>query len=379
MKLNVLFMCVLWSGAAIAGLFKDSVTYDIRVVDEQERPVPAATVWVLGPTLGREDLRPADLSRLVRRYSADADFVFSGQLHGQLWVLHAGPQGTIRFSQEDTEVHGLKRVQTSFAGLKRGFIATQVDDEAPNNSRRKIELKLRRDATAEADPRMEELDAIRALAIPGDDAEDPMSGNRDRRLQDAGRSLRELAMQLEKDGRADDAAAAYYNLAFLPSVDVGRNQAGELVVIGYTNGYDASSPQRVADRLHALKLSRSHPMLEFQALDESYRERKVFNLSIAANAPVRHAYLADAEALIARHGERTWPQDYSALEEMYTSEKKFAQGCEALRRWHEFEPSYFDAKGWTKLLGMYFAGVQMEGGPADIRCDIPGVPAPAGH
>lgn len=372
-----LLVFTLWSGAALAGLFKDSVSYDILVIDEQGRQIPHATVWVWGADVKRPDVRPEDLSRLVRRYAADADFVFSGRLHPHLWVLHTGAQGTIRFSQGDTEIHGFKRVRTSFAGLKRGYQPVQVDDDAANNSRRKIVLKLRQDSAADVDPGMEELDLIRALADPGNDEEDPMSGDRDRRLQDANRRLRELAARLEKDGRADDAAAVYYNLAFLPSVDFGRNSAGAPVVVGYTNGFDDRNPQRVADRRRARSLGRNHPVLEFETLFESYESRNVLELGLAANSPLRRAYAADIERLIQLRGERLWPRVYAPLEAMYSTERQFAEGCGALRRWHEFEPTYYDTAGWARQLGRFQAGVRMDGGPPDLRCEIPGVPAPA--
>ena len=366
----------LFSGAAFAGLFKDTVHYEVRVVDEQTRPIPWATLWVMGPTLGRTDLKPEDLARLVRRYAADADFVNSTNLHDQLWVMQTDGAGKARFAQEDTEVRGFKRVQISVAGLKRGFLPTQVDDDAPDNSRRKILLRLRADAAAKGDERMETLDRIRALSDPESETDDPVGGDRKSRLVRYDTQLRALAAELEKDGRADDAAAIYYNLAWLPAVDYAREESGEWVVTGYTNGFDDRNPRRVADRKRAWQLQRGHPALEYEALLASYEARGLRVLAYAKDAPVREAYIAETEALIRKYGERLWPAAYWRLSDVYMANNDFAAACRALQARYAFEPSILDAEGWTGSLASYEAGIKNRGGAANTRCELPAVPLP---
>jgi hypothetical protein len=368
----LIFAMVTWTNFARAGLLDDSMTYDIRVVDENSRGIEGATVWVLGDDVMRTDLRPEDLARLVKRYAPDADFVFGNNLHGELLVLRTSRDGTVRLKNEDTEVGGLKRIHASFAGLKRGYLPAQVDDISPNNAHRHIVLRLKRDSTADIDPRMAELDMIRAQAWQ--QWRDPMSAERDRTLRELESRLRSLASALEKDGRMDDAAALYYNLAYLPSVDIERNESGVVIARGYTNGFDDRAPRRVADRKRAWQLATAHPILEYDAMLDSYKARGLMVMAHAKDAPLREEYIADTEALIRRYGERLWPSVHLLLERAYVANGNFEAGCRSLRARHDFEPSLETAEGWNGLVGLYQAGVKLRGGPAKAECVLADVP-----
>jgi len=352
----------------------DSVTYEIRVVDELSRPIAGATVWVLGQATYRTDLRPADLARLVRRYSADVDFIFTGDVHGFEWVLRTGTDGAVRYTRPDKDVHGLPRVRTSFAGLKRGFRPAQVDDDAPNNSRRQILLRLQAESGAAIDPRMDEFDRIRARANPGNDVDDPMATHRKLDREDDTR-LRALAAALENDGRPDDAAAIYYNLAYLPSVDGDSEETSAGIARAIINGLSGSEPRSIADLERAWLLARGHPMLEYDAMMTTYLGQGL-ELMSEKGVQQRRAYLAEAEKLIQKYGERLRPYDYGGLEWAHVANGEFEAGCSALRTFHDFDPSIADAKTWTRYVEDFQHQVRQHGGPAKMPCEIEGVPAP---
>jgi hypothetical protein len=345
----------------------DSVTYEIRVVDEKSRPISGATVWVLGDAFYRTDLRPADLARLVRRYSADVDFIFTSDLHGHLWVLRTAPDGSVQHERPDKDVHGLARVRTSFAGLKRGYHAAQVDDDAPIDSRRQILLRLQRDPAAVVDARMDEFDRIRAAANPGNDVEDPMASRRVLKAQDDKR-LRDLAAALENDGRPDDAAAIYHNLAYLPSAKtavIGRN----------INESAGDGEQRMADFLRFRKLQRGHPQFEYEDMMNSYLG-KGMDFMMTKGAPLRRAYIAKTEEMIGKYGERLWPYAYARLSWAYVENREFEAGCRALRAFHDFDPSVSSPENWTRDVERFQDRVRENGGPMKFTCEITGVPPP---
>jgi hypothetical protein len=354
-----------WSPGARAGLFSDSMTYDIRVVDENSRPIPFASVWVISDTVDRSDLRPADLARLVRRYADDVDFIFINSIY-DIWVLRTGQDGTVRYELEDTEVHGLRRIRASFAGLKRGFRPAQFDDDARNNSHRSITLRMQSSPADKFEPRLEEMYRIRAMgmALPDNSTRD----DRRRLLQECDARLRALAADLEKDSHPDDAAAVYYNLAYLPSVDVVRDESGAETVVGFTNSFDEHDPRRVADRRRAWQLSRDHPMMEYDAMFDSYDARGLMYTGKEENAALRQAYIADTENMIARYGERLWPWAYALLWRMHNANGEYEAGCRALRQFHDFDPGMY--KDWGYLERMYAADIWVRHGPAGAACKL---------
>jgi hypothetical protein len=186
-----------------------------------------------------------------------------------------------------------------------------------------------------------------------------MARDRQRQLLEIDATLRKLADELEREGRADE--------------------AGGVVINGYTNGFDDRAPRRVADRKRAWKLQRSHPMLEYQAMLESYKARGLLVMAYAKDAPLRQAYIADTEKLIRKYGERLWPSAFFFLSRVNVANDEFAAGCLALQAFHAFEPSYWDAERWTGLVASYQAGVKRRKGlPGTTRCDLPGIPPPAG-
>ena len=348
-------------GCSVHAASGDSITYEIRVIDDKMRPVSGATVWALGQASYYTELKPADLARLVRRYQADADFVFSNSLHGHERVLRTASDGTVMYQRPDKDVHGLARVRTSFAGLKRGFLAVQVDDDAPINAHRKILLKLTPDPIAKVDPRMDEFDRLRALADPGNYVDDPAASGRHLDSKAEAR-LRELAAELENDGRQDDAAAIYYNLAYLPVAEEARDPSG-------------GNPNGMADYLRFKQLTRGHPQFEYEEIKLKYLGHGLEFMS-AKGAPLRREYLAATEKLIHESGERLWPFSYAPLEWAYVNNGEFEAGCRALRRFHDFDPSVMDLKGWTGLVKSFQQHIRGNGGPAKMPCEIAGVPPP---
>jgi hypothetical protein len=182
--------------------------------------------------------------------------------------------------------------------------------------------------------------------------------------------MRVLAVDLEKSGLGDEAAAAYTLLANLPSVDTGKDSQGNPIIVGVTNGFRARDQRRFDDRDKAMKLQRSHPMLEFQQMWVTLAKQG-FDPVATGDAPLRTEYVKRAQALLDRHGERLWPSVRYYLWQSLIREKDYAAACDVLRSFQQSEPSYFAREGWKKASSRYREDVKAVGGPADARCELP--------
>jgi hypothetical protein len=367
-KVVLWWLCMVLACAVHARPPGDSVTYDLTVTDEAGRPLEGATIWSIGDSLARTDFRDADLARLVSRYGQDVDFIASGELHPHLEAWRTDLQGRLQVVRDASEVGGMKRVRMHFAAFKRGYITAQLSDEARNNTQRQIRFRLLADAHAKVDERMLELDRLRARARQL--ADGPVNHGLATALKDIDAQLRVLAADLEKRGLADEAAAAYLALAYLPSVETGRSSEGQPIIVGFINGFNADVPSRVADRQRALQLQRAHPMLAYQVMWSGYVRRGLDPLAPGV-APLRTAYVNETREMLARHGDRLWPLTRYSLWQALIREQEFAAACDALRAFHRSEPSLYHRERWLRLSSQYRDQVRSAGGPADARCELP--------
>jgi len=362
---------------SIEGLVSGKIEYTISVTDSRGLPIEGATIWLLGDDESRQDLKLDDLRRLVRRYSADADFVFTDSLEAGLLVLRTDRAGVARLVFDERDIGQLKSITSHFAAIKRGYEPTVRTDVAEAHSNRKMMLALERIDGPAQSPLLDEFDRLRSLAEK--QLEHGANEQAAVELSKVSARLRAIATSLEAQGHFDDAAAIYYNLANLPSVDMVRNSSGKLVVKGYSRGFDEQSPIRVADRARAWQLNKTHPWLDFERMRADYMARGLMVFAGNRNSEVRRSYIEQTERFIREHGERMWPDVYTQLWRVYNAEGDFDGGCEALRRFHSFEPSMFDAASWQQLTGMYAADVKLHGG--GVRsCEIErSPPNPAQH
>ncbi len=348
--------------------FEDKLTFDVTVTDDAGRPLENATIWTLGDSLTRTDLQSSDLARLVQRYGQDVDFVFDDELHPHLEVWRTDANGKLQIEKSLIEFGKVKRVRMHFAAFKRGHVPALISDELREESKRAIQLRLAPDARAAGDPGMLELDRLRARSHALARTSISFKLAADLKAVDA--ELRQLASDLESRGLADEAAAVYMTLAYLPAVETSRDSEGRPMIIGFTNRFKESIPARAADREHAVKLQRSHPMLEYQAMLSGYVKRGLDPTAPAAS-PLRAEYVKETQAMLPRHGERLWPMAHYHLWQALIREKDFSGACEALRAFHSAEPSVFHRERWQRLAKQYRDDVKAAGGAKSARCDLP--------
>lgn len=345
----------------------DWVTFSVTVTNESGAPLEGAAVWVMYDTIARTDLRAADLARLVARYGRDVDLVFDGELHPDMRTLYTDSRGQATVNLYELDVGALKRVRGHFAAFKRGFMPTQVSDETPKNTDRTLQIRLALDPAAKVEPRMLELDRIHSKARVI--ASGPVSLAQGVALKAADGEIRALAAELENNGLADEAAAAYFVLANLPSVDTAKDSQGNPIIIGVTNNFRGNDKRRRADLEKAATLQRSFPALEFEQFWMQLAIRDLEPLAFGV-APLRTEYVKGVQALLARHGERLWPATRYYLWRALIREKEYSAACDVLRSFQQSEPSYFNRQKWQKASKQYRDDVQTAGGPVDAHCDL---------
>ncbi len=365
---NLLMLCALAPAAAHAKKADEKVTYDLTVTDEAGSPVEAATVWSIGDTMVRNDLGASDMARLVSRHGQDVDIVYDSDLHPSLDVWRTDLQGRLSFTSSSYDVAGLKRVRRHFAVFKRGFVTAQLSDETRTGTQRQLQVKLVRDPQATADERMLALDRLHARARTL--ANGAVNLELARALKEVDAELRVLAADLESRGMGDQAAAAYVTLAYLPSVETARDSEGRQYIAGITNRFRPNVPRRLADLERAMKLQRSHPMLEYTVLWSGYVNRNI-DLFAWGPVPMRAGFLKESRALLDEHGNRLWPEARHFLWQALIREKDFSAACEALRAYHQAEPSTYHRERWARMSKQYREEVRTAGGPADARCELP--------
>lgn len=367
--------CVLFSGVAQADLTEtirkmntDTLVWRVHVTDPQGLPVPGATIWRIIPN-GNQRENVELMQRLVRRYSFDKDFVMNTMVHPSLMVSYVNKDGY--FLHSDTvNYHKSSDVTTIYAVLKRGYLPTIVSDVARKNTTRELSITLQPDPSAVVDKSMLQFDLLRAQAhMPAANAAERMQEDRRQILLRTQQELRGLANTLEQEKKFDLASAVYYNLAYLPSVDVVRKPDGSEMIVGYTNGYDKNKPQRKADMDKALDLNQSNPNLTISKLQRSFPGENLGRVSSSQ----RISYIDLVEAMIKKSPERIWPINYFVSYE-YLADGRYAEACAALNRAYNFEPTYKDEEGWDRTLGYYVSSAKKAGYQGET-CTIRGLPA----
>ena len=349
----------------------DEVRYELNVADEQGNPVDGATVWFFGDLAIHRDLLVDDMARLVRRYAKDADFIFAKSLHPLLLIERTQASGEATVLREEVEMEGLRSIRTHMAVIKRGFFPEVISREAKRGEAVKISVRLRRDSSWKSDPRLQQLDHLRAIAAAESAADDLMTEGTQKQLTNLDSQLRALAASFEKEGLTDEAGTVYYNLAYLPGVTIDVDPSSGIVTRGYTNGFDATSRQRVADRERAWKLVRGRPALEYQQTLERYRAKGLFGPPSPARDGVRKEFIAEMERMFGAHPEQMWPTFYTLPWRMYGSLREADRACDAIKAFFSFEPSYYDAAGWKGLIEDYEADVKQFGSSPTRKCELP--------
>ena len=352
----------------------DETTFELSVVDGRGTPIDGATVWFFGDDATRTDLRVEDMRRLAARHGEDVDFIFENSIHPELLIerTHANGLATVRL--EDSDLGSLQSVRTHFAVLKSGWLPVVLTRTARRGASESIAVRLERNPAARLDARLERLDQLRASAHAViNSPDDLLTKENERKLQHVSTELRKLAGELEKDGAADAAAAVYFNLAYLPTMTLEENRSDRTMTREYTTGFHADSPQKVADRAAAWRLVKSHPTVSYQAVLEKYTSEGLLGGPTSSRDAVRKAYLADSEKFFDLYAAQAWASFHVPLWQMYGALGQADRACEALKTFHEFEPSYYTANQWRKQLENYEADVRLFRSSPSRKCELPGL------
>jgi hypothetical protein len=365
--------CVFFSGVAQADLTEiirkmntDTLVWRVHVTDSQGLPVPGATIWRIIPN-GNQQENVELMQRLVRRYSFDKDFVMNTMVHPSLMVSYANKDAYYLHS-DTVNYHKSNDVTTIYAVLKRGYLPTIVSDVARKNTTHELTITLQPDPSAIVEKPMLQFDLLRAQAyMPAASAVERMQEDRRQSLLWTQQELRGLANDLEQEKKFDLASAVYYNLAYLPSIDVVRKPDGSEMVVGYSNGYDNMKPQRKADMDKALELNQSNPNLSQLKLMRSFPGEDLGRPS----QEQRQNYISLIEAHIRREPERIWPRAYF-VSYQYLDDGLYTEACSALNRVYDFEPTYCDEKAWKSHLATHVWRAK-KGGYSGPVCTIRGL------
>ncbi|MGH8525888.1 MAG: hypothetical protein ACREXY_17275, partial [Gammaproteobacteria bacterium] len=206
---------------------------------------------------------------------------------------------------------------------------------------------------------MDALDRIRADSKTRPQRKSDAPKSEARRFGELRYQARLLAESLERKNLKSDAAAVHYNIAYMPTVELAPDGA----FLGYTSTYDSTDEQNAAlDRAHAL--GPSCPQVEFDAVDQRYRREGLLDMTSEQNRALRPGYIKETEQFLVRHGERMWPTTFTTLWRVYQQEGRHQEACDALRRWHAAEPTYFPSGEWTRLSESYSSWFRIKKLPA---------------
>jgi hypothetical protein len=130
--------------------------------------------------------------------------------------------------------------------------------------------------------------------------------------------LARLAQTWETEGKQNQAAIAYYNLANLRSIDrmVGSN--GKVQITGYTRGYDEKSPVRKAHMDKAFAMGGNVPLLRCEAIIKKFFEQNGGYWADASKTPMRRQFIADIEACVKSANGRVFPSTLLELSKAYS-------------------------------------------------------------
>lgn len=333
-------------------LFTDSITYQITVVDENRRPIPAATIWVVHSGSDRPDITKDLMERLVARYAnpLQADYVhrFPHKPHDLLEGYSTTEHGNLEIRYERNDIGKNRDVlPISIAAIKRGYRSSMVYEESPVNSRRKIVLQLSADPQIKIDPDMLRFDSLRAQSR-NSDALGATSDARADLLDHIRQQIIDLARRFEQSGKPDEAAILNYHLAYMPAVERRRLISGEIVVSGYTNGYDERDEQRAGYLAKALQLNKSNPQIAFEAAAREFENQGVMILTDKKKRGLRSRYIALMESYLAQYPNDMWPWVYYTLPNAYAGQGELDRACEAWNRFYRFEPLYYNKAVWKE-------------------------------
>jgi hypothetical protein len=333
----------------LKNMLSDKIQLKVSVTDEQDRPVPYATLWFMYADKDMPEVSAVDMARLVKRYAADYDIASVGTATpiGAVLTRQVDGQGSYQTEIRENAFQGLSALPVIVGVLKRGYQPLAYAETIPVGATVHMRLRLNKDSAAAFDPRLLELDQVRSEAgnmFPEWTAQERLAQTDRLNVR-----LIALARAFEQEGKRDEAALVYYNLAYLPSIERVTGADGKVRVVGYTRGYDEKSPIRKAHLTKALELGERIPQLRCRALVDAFVAQGGRVWIDQSKKPLRLQLIADLEDCIKRADGRLFPWVLGFLSDLYSYVGEPVQACAALQRAYRFEPAAYEANRWPNL------------------------------
>tara|TARA_R110000782_G_scaffold27256_16_gene69171 strand:+ start:1266 stop:2378 length:1113 start_codon:yes stop_codon:yes gene_type:complete len=335
----------------LAAAFEDKVKYQIVVIDENNEPVPGATVWVLSKNITRMNLQPTVvMERIINRNAIDSDYIFNRHSpHPALFVYYTNQNGEIDLEFGVGDVRDLKVLSSAFAVLKRGYKTKSHHEEVKINSKNKLELKLERDNSIQFDKRLLVLDEVRA-SISETKKSGAMSDERLLKLENGEKKLGDLAWAFEVEGQNDLASMIYYNLMYLPTVTKTKNEKGNVVIRGYTNSFDKKSINKQQYRDNAIRLNKSVPIVLYRRYYDQFDSSAGRRWRVDdSKSDLRKEFIKTTEKYYTDYPNRMWAWPYVFLWQAYKAEGEYQKAMKAITAFRTLEPSYYNEERWEDL------------------------------
>ncbi len=381
LKLIALMMMVVssscFAGARefVTNLFAKKIHIQVSVQDEQGQPVPYATLWFMLAHKDAPERSNADISRLMERYALDYDIasIDSAAPIRAVLVHYTDAKGLFSWEMGENNFQGLAALPVIVGVLKRGYKPLAYEKTMPVGSSHEIVLRLKTDTASTFDPRLLELDEIRSEAgnvFPNWTGEERMA-HADRMNS----RLNILAAAFERDGKRNEAALAYYNLAYLPSIERMVRPDGKVQVIGYTRGYDEKSLSRKANLAKALALGTDIPQLRCRALIDAFVAQGGRIWNDQSKRELRLRLIEELEGSLIGANERFFPYVLAFLADLYSYVGNPTMACKTIQRAYRFEPRAYEANSWPGFFKKVedTARKPLKGLPAfpDFICEMP--------
>lgn len=341
---------------AQASLMNDSVSVDIKVVDEAGRPIPYVTVWfALGVErahqLNSGDFQHLDVEglwRVTQRYGESHDIIsrygdkplqglkIRGMANESGILLHA-----LDYAEETGKGNRYQRpdpLTFGYTFMKRGYFPAKANFTIPRSQDRveaTVTLKRNPAEALEHQPYLQTFARIR-FELSDIRKNKAMTEENRLRLEGLRSELEQAARQAVEAGDKPAAARIYARMRYFPRI---------LVIDGRIAGYDqgdANTPEakRAFDLAYQLDP------------DNTYIWSETFLLRgrLPETAPLeqkRAQGLAEVEKLIAAKGERAWPLCFSYRARGYALKGEYEKSYRLYKEAELLEPKYTD---WNKRI-----------------------------
>jgi len=368
-----------WLGDALERASYKTVEYSLMVEDESGKAIPFPTIWVAEQREGLWNRTPAMLRRMVSRYGDDAYYIYGLSLNSGILVKLGDADGKLTWLMDAKSVADKRHdaLTVSFGIIKEGYTSQVIEKSEPfGQFMRHVDVVIRLTAnpSVHRDPDMDELDKLRwnaeSMRLNGSDS------NAAAELGKIRSTLLDMAARHESKHDDEGAARIYYYVASMPSIDVVRTETGRVISHGYTHGYDASNPDRLALMEKAVALaSKTVPQMAMLIVGKKYQNLR---LEIPGGKDSdRLAYLEESKKIKDASPDRITPAYYHFRYRIYLQMRDILNTCRELQEMHAFEPEYFQTAQWESLqLGVRLIqrdkGVK-EGGPNWLDCRLDAV------